>query len=54
MIQTDQEPVCKAGGQHVYFVLGIEDSGEEVARCGNCLTLKYTQGQQVRFEVPST
>lgn len=51
MIEVDEEPTCKQP-QHGWHVLGVEDSGETVSRCGSCVALKYadTEGN-LRYEV---
>jgi hypothetical protein len=46
------EPRCK-GHTHDWFMLGTEDNGEKVDRCGNCLTLRYRGPDgKTRYEVP--
>lgn len=50
--QPDKEPPCTPTTTHDWFVLGIEDSGEEAARCGSCMTRRYTKPNgKVRYEL---
>jgi len=51
MIQTEDEPVCGQAA-HGWYVLGTEDNGETVSRCGSCMVLKYELDEAVRYEVP--
>lgn len=53
MSEAAAVPPCRSGMEHSFFVLGIEDNGEEVSRCGSCMTLKYVApGGAVRYVVP--
>jgi len=48
-----EEPICTKAPQHYWHELGVEDNGEVVHRCGNCLVLKYVgENDEVRYEVP--
>jgi hypothetical protein len=47
-----EEPGCRSPHTHSWFHLGREDNGEEVSRCGSCLSLKYEKDGRVRYEVP--
>lgn len=48
-----EEPKCKQGYEHSWFFLGVEDNGEKVYRCGNCLVRKYeAPNGTVRYEMP--
>ena len=47
-----EEPACPKAPQHSYQFLGVEDNGERVHRCGNCLLRKFTDANNavLRFE----
>ena len=50
---SDEIPPCKQEYEHSFFTLGTEDNGEIAARCGNCLTMRYTAPNgAVRYEEP--
>ena len=47
-------PRCRGGKPHDWNVLGVEDSGEKVARCNRCKNLRYEdKGGQFRYENPN-
>jgi hypothetical protein len=47
------EPPCRPGYEHGFADLGKEDNGEQVSRCGTCMTVRYVaEGGAVRYEVP--
>lgn len=53
MKRQAEQPKCRAGFKHDWFVLDKEDNGEEVSRCGTCKALRYrAPDSKVRHEVP--
>ena len=52
MIEQQNEPDCNR--THDWFCLGVEDNGEIVHRCNNCMALRYddAEGTVLRYQVP--
>lgn len=45
-----EEPKCGNATAHSWQELGVNDAGETVERCGNCLERRYTKDGSVRYD----
>lgn len=52
LVAVDTPPKCKAETGHWWADLGKQDNGEQVHRCGSCLTFKYVKDGVERYEAP--
>ena len=53
-MSTNEEPPCKSSHKHDWFKLGIEDNGDNVHRCGTCMTRKYVkQNGKIVYDIPN-
>ena len=56
MTQTDKdkEPPCRSDYEHNWFMMGVEDNGDNVWLCGTCMTRKYVKKNvKIEYEAPT-